>query len=170
MGSLQKWMVPSYQTATTGVTCGRPSLRTVESQKRSAVSRTRRVCSHDVTTPSGSLYRMSSVVMGSFITRTPFNRSVSPSRRGEYTSPFSLREEKLEGSKTTRCLQRWKESLQTGSGCSNLHRCRLRKPPSFMRGRNEPSFWGVMGRRVWETLWVSSPLLTILLKSVILQS
>jgi hypothetical protein len=39
----------------------------------------------------------------------------------EDTSPFSLREGKLERSKTTRCLQRLEESLQTGSGCSNLH-------------------------------------------------
>jgi len=54
------------------------------------------------------------------------------------------------------------EYYPSDQGFSN-HSCRLRKPPSFMRGRNEPSFWGVMG-------WVSSPLLTILLKSVILQS
>jgi hypothetical protein len=39
----------------------------------------------------------------------------------EDTSPFSLREGKLDRSKTTRCLQRLEESLQTGSGCSNLH-------------------------------------------------
>src|SRR6266536_2411403 len=44
-----------------------------------------------VTTPSGSLYRVSSVVMGSFITRTPFNRSVSPSRRGECTMVIALK-------------------------------------------------------------------------------
>ena len=62
------------------------------------------------------------------------------------------------------------KSRQLDDVQTDFHSCRLRKPPSFMRGRNEPSFWGVMGRRVWETLWVSSPLLTILLKSVILQS
>jgi hypothetical protein len=48
----------------------------VESQNRSAVSSTRRVWSHDVTTPSGGLFRVSRVVMGSFILRTPFNRKV----------------------------------------------------------------------------------------------
>jgi len=70
---------------------------------------------------SGPLCRVSSVVMGSFILRTPFNRSVSPRRKREDISPFSLREGKLERPKTTRCLQRSACSLQTESGCSNLH-------------------------------------------------
>src|SRR5204863_6756066 len=67
----------SCHTGTHGVTCGRPSARTVESQNSSAVSSTRRVSSHGVTPPRGTPCRVSSVVMGSFILRTPFNRSVS---------------------------------------------------------------------------------------------
>src|SRR2546421_1664707 len=76
-----KWMAPSCHTGTHGVTCGRPSARTVESQNSSAVSSTRRVSSHGVTPPRGTPCRVSSFVMGSFILRTPFNRSVSLARR-----------------------------------------------------------------------------------------
>src|SRR2546421_820444 len=76
-----KWMAPSCHTGTHGVTCGRPSARTVESQNSSAVSSTRRVSSHGVTTPRGTPCRVSSCVMGSFILRTPFNRSVPLARR-----------------------------------------------------------------------------------------
>jgi hypothetical protein len=46
---------PSAQAATTGVTCGRPSARTVETQNSSAVSSTRRVSSHSTAVAAGSL-------------------------------------------------------------------------------------------------------------------
>jgi AcrR family transcriptional regulator len=55
---------PSDQAATTGVTCGRPSARTVEIQNSSAVSSTLRVSSQVVATAAGSLYSSSNVVTG----------------------------------------------------------------------------------------------------------
>src|SRR5207302_5993036 len=69
-------------------TGGRPSARTVESQNRSAVSNSRRASSHGVTPPRGTPCRVSSVVMGSFILRTPFNRSVSLARRARRYQPI----------------------------------------------------------------------------------
>jgi hypothetical protein len=54
----------SAHTATTGVTWGRLSARTVVSQKSSAASIVRRVSSQAVATASGSLYRRSSMVTG----------------------------------------------------------------------------------------------------------
>src|SRR3984893_7394149 len=74
-------MAPSSHTATSGVTWGRPSARTVETQNSSAVSSTRRVSSQPVATVSGSLKRGSIFVTGSFIKRTPFDRSVGVERR-----------------------------------------------------------------------------------------
>src|ERR1019366_1830237 len=59
-----KWTAPSSHTATSGVTWGRPSVRTLEIQNSSAASRTRRVSSHVVATASGSLNRASSCVVG----------------------------------------------------------------------------------------------------------
>jgi len=59
-----KWMASSSQTATRGVTWGRPSARTVEIQKRSALSSTRLVSSQSVATAFESLKRESSVVSG----------------------------------------------------------------------------------------------------------
>src|ERR1700686_3986803 len=59
-------MAPGSHTATSGVTWGRPSARTVEIQNSSAVSSTRRVSSHPVATASGSLKRGSIFVTGSF--------------------------------------------------------------------------------------------------------
>ena len=57
-------MAPSAQAATTGVTCGRPSARTVEIQNSSAPSSALRVSSHPVAVAAGSLYRSSSLVTG----------------------------------------------------------------------------------------------------------
>src|SRR5262249_14133441 len=64
---VQKWIAPSSQTATSGVTGGRSSARTVVIQNSSAVSSTRRVSSHLVATASASLNRGSSSVTGAFI-------------------------------------------------------------------------------------------------------
>src|SRR6266702_2688542 len=60
-------MASSSHTATSGVTCGRPSARTVQIQNSSAVSSSRRVWSHPVATASWSLNRASSSVTGSRI-------------------------------------------------------------------------------------------------------
>src|SRR3954453_1186374 len=60
-------MASSSQTATSGVTCGRPSARTVEIQNSSASSSARRVSSQLVATASWSLNRVSSSVTGCFI-------------------------------------------------------------------------------------------------------
>src|SRR5262249_1090827 len=60
-------MAPSTQTATTGVTCGRPSARTVETQNSSAAWRIRQVSAHSTATAAGSLYTLSKVVTGVFI-------------------------------------------------------------------------------------------------------
>ena len=53
--------------------------------------------------------------------RRTFALFTTSRRKREYTSPFSLHEGKLERPKTTRCLQRSEWSLQTESGCPNLH-------------------------------------------------
>src|ERR1019366_2093167 len=71
-------MAISSHTATSGVTWGRPSDRTVEIQKSSASSSARRVSSHPVATVSGSLKRGSMFVTGSFMKSTPFNRGIDP--------------------------------------------------------------------------------------------
>src|SRR5229473_3798322 len=60
-------MAPSSQTATSGVTCGRPSARTVQIQKSSAVSITWRVSSHPTASEPGSLNRLSISVTGLFM-------------------------------------------------------------------------------------------------------
>src|SRR3954471_6615802 len=60
-------MASSTQTATSGVTWGRPSARTVEIQNSSASSSTRRVSCQSVGTASRSLNRVSSSVSGCFI-------------------------------------------------------------------------------------------------------
>lgn len=62
-----KQTTPSVQTATTGVTCGRPSARTIEIQNSSAAWRIRQVSSHSTATAAGSLYWWSKVVTGVFI-------------------------------------------------------------------------------------------------------
>jgi hypothetical protein len=64
---VEKWMAPSSHTATSGVTWGRPSARTVEIQKSSAASSARRVSSHVVATAAGSLNRVSISVTGLLI-------------------------------------------------------------------------------------------------------
>src|SRR5262249_41752741 len=53
------------------MTCGRPSARTVEMQKSSAVSIFRRVSPHLVTAAFGSLNRVSSLVFGCFFISPP---------------------------------------------------------------------------------------------------
>src|SRR6266568_982227 len=70
-------MASSSHTATSGVTCGRPSARTVQIQNSSAVSSSRRVWSHPVATASWSLNRASSSVTGSRIDRLLFLLSLS---------------------------------------------------------------------------------------------
>src|SRR5215467_6400090 len=64
---VEKWMAPSSHTATSGVTWGRPSARTVQIQKISASSSARRVSSHVVAVAAGSLNRMSISVAGLLI-------------------------------------------------------------------------------------------------------
>src|SRR3989440_12580033 len=59
--------------------------------------------------------------MGSFILRTPFNRSVSLARRARRYQSILFARRKTGKAKTTRCLQRSERSLQTESRCSNLH-------------------------------------------------
>src|SRR3954468_22652932 len=66
-------MASSSQTATSGVTCGRPSARTVEIQNSSASSSARRVFSQSVATASWSLNRVSSSVTGCFINFSSFS-------------------------------------------------------------------------------------------------
>src|SRR5215469_13157320 len=59
--------------------------------------------------------------MGSFILRTPFNRSVSLARRARRYQSILFARRQTGKAKTTRCLQRSEWSLQTKSRCSNLH-------------------------------------------------
>src|SRR5690606_11878667 len=62
-GPVQKWTAPSSHTATSGVTCGRPSARTVVSQDTPARRRTATASSQVVAVASGSLNRGSSLVL-----------------------------------------------------------------------------------------------------------
>src|SRR5690606_38886541 len=62
-GPVQKWTAPSSHTATSGVTCGRPSARTVVSQDTPALRRTATASSQVVAVASGSLNRGSSLVL-----------------------------------------------------------------------------------------------------------
>jgi hypothetical protein len=61
---VENQMAPAAHAATTGVTCGRPSARTVETQNSSACFSALRVSSRPVAVAAGSLYRSSNVVTG----------------------------------------------------------------------------------------------------------
>src|ERR1700736_5256205 len=68
---VQKYIAPSSQIPSNGVTCGRPSGRTDDSQYTSASSSTLRPCVHSVGT-APSLLKPAKVVVGSrSITRFP---------------------------------------------------------------------------------------------------
>src|SRR5262245_21876892 len=64
---VQKCRASSSQTATSGVTCGRPSARTVQIQNSSADVMARSVSLHSETAASGSLNRGSISVTGVLI-------------------------------------------------------------------------------------------------------
>ena len=81
-----KWIASSSHTAMSGVTCGRPSARTVETQNSSARSRAARVSSQPVATASSSLNRVSSSVTGCcvsspFRSRTGRPATLDPNKR-----------------------------------------------------------------------------------------
>src|SRR6202167_6862272 len=77
-GPVVKQTAPSTQTATNGVTCGRPSALTVETQNSSAASRIRQVSSHSTATAAGSLYWWAEVVTGVFISAPVLGCSPRP--------------------------------------------------------------------------------------------
>jgi hypothetical protein len=75
---VENQIASSHHAATTGVTCGQPSARTVEIQNSSAVSITLRVCSQLVSVAAGSLYSRSSAVTGTSIDISPITATAVP--------------------------------------------------------------------------------------------
>jgi len=74
----QKWSVPSSQIAGSGVTCGRPSRRTVDSQNISDLDSTSTTSAHGGAVASGSLNPSCNSTVGSIsgISALPFAGSM----------------------------------------------------------------------------------------------
>jgi hypothetical protein len=64
-GPVQKWSLPSSQTAGSGATCGRPSRRTVDSQNISDLVNTSSTSAHGRAVAPGSLNSSYSCAVGS---------------------------------------------------------------------------------------------------------
>src|SRR5689334_12273842 len=99
---VENQMAPSAHTATTGVTWGRPSVRTVEIQNSSASSRTFRVSSHPVTAAPELLYSRLSLVTGAVIAIAPLAGEIV-----RVILKYDRRAVTPAGGKTCACVQVW---------------------------------------------------------------